>query len=93
VLLPELLASYRDRLLDHKNVVRAEVTSAAPLASDKVKAIESGLAQMTGRTVVLETKVDPAIIGGVIARIGSTVYDGSVTRQLERMREKLVQGA
>ena len=93
VLLPDLLASYRDRLLDYRKVVRAEVTSAAPLASDKVKAIESSLAQMTGRTVVLETKIDPTIIGGVIARIGSTVYDGSITRQLQKMKERLVESA
>ena len=47
------------------------------------QAIERGLAQVTGRTVTLATHVDPSIIGGVVARIGSTVYDGSVTRQLE----------
>jgi len=46
---------------------------------------------VTGRTVNLAAKVDPAIIGGVVARIGSTVYDGSVTRQLERMKERLVE--
>jgi F-type H+-transporting ATPase subunit delta len=44
---------------------------------------------VTGRTVTMATKVDPAIVGGLVARIGSTVYDGSVTRQLERMREQL----
>src|SRR5258706_7448823 len=78
VLLPELLASYRERLLDHQNVVRAEVTTAVPLAADRTQAIERGLAQVTGRTVTLATKVNPLIIGGVVARIGSTVYDGSV---------------
>ena len=90
VLLPDLLASYRDRLLDYRRVVRAEVTTAAPLAAERAKAIEASLAQLTGRTVVLETRLDPSIIGGVVARIGSTVYDGSVTRQLARMKEKLV---
>lgn len=89
VLLPELLASYRDRLLDYRKVVRAEVTTATPLAADRAKAIESSLAQMTGRTVILDTKIDPSIIGGVVARIGSIVYDGSVTRQLARMKERL----
>jgi F-type H+-transporting ATPase subunit delta len=39
--------------------------------------------------VLLATKIDPAIIGGLVARIGSTVYDGSVTRQLEKMKERL----
>ena len=89
VLLPELLAAYRDRLLDHRNVVRAEVTTTAPLRDDQVKTIETNLARASGRTVSLSTKVDPSIIGGVVTRIGSTIYDGSVTRQLQRMKEKL----
>jgi F-type H+-transporting ATPase subunit delta len=37
----------------------------------------------------MSTRIDPSIIGGVVARIGSTVYDGSVTRQLVRMKERL----
>jgi len=89
VLLPDLLQSYRDRLLDHRNIVRAEITTTTPLAADRVKAIEASLARATGRTVTLSAKVDPAIIGGVVTRIGSTIYDGSVTRQLEKMRERL----
>ena len=91
VLLPELLASYRERLLDHQKVVRAIVTTAIPLGADRTQAIERGLAQLTGRTVTLATKVDPSIIGGVVARIGSTVYDGSVTTQLQRMKQRLVE--
>ena len=92
VLLPELLDGYRERLLDYQQVVRAHVTTASPLGHDRQQAIERGLAQVTGKTVTLETSVDPSIIGGVVARIGSTVYDGSVTRQLERMKQKLVEG-
>ena len=91
VLLPDLLQSYRDRLLDHRNIVRAEITTTTPLAADRVKAIEASLARASGRTVTLSAKVDPAIIGGVVTRIGSTIYDGSVTRQLEKMRERLQQ--
>jgi F-type H+-transporting ATPase subunit delta len=89
VLLPDLLAAYRDRLLDYRHVVRAEVTTAAPIDAHRVEAIQGSLAKVTGRTVSMATKVDPAIIGGLVARIGSTVYDGSVTRQLERMKERL----
>jgi F-type H+-transporting ATPase subunit delta len=93
VLLPDLLASYRERLLDHQNVVRAEITTATPLTPEKSQAIQNGLAALTGRTVTLATKVDSTIIGGVVARIGSTIYDGSVTRQLEKMKARLVEGA
>lgn len=91
VLVPELAEAYRTRLMDHRNVVRAEVTSAIPLGPDRVEALRSGLAQATGRQVQLEVRVDPSIVGGAVARIGSTVYDGSVTTQLEKLRERLVQ--
>jgi F-type H+-transporting ATPase subunit delta len=89
VLLPDLLASYRDRLMDHRHVVRAEVTTATPIDARRVQEIQSGLAGVTGRTVTVATKVDPTIVGGIVARVGSTVYDASVIRQLERMKERL----
>jgi F-type H+-transporting ATPase subunit delta len=90
VLTPDLLAAYRDRLLDHRGVVRAEVTTAVALDEGRADAIQRGLTTLTGRTVRLSTTIDPSIIGGLVARIGSTVYDGSVTRQLEKMKERLV---
>jgi F-type H+-transporting ATPase subunit delta len=93
VLLPDLVVAYRERLLDHQNVVRAEVTTAVPLGADRAEALEQRLSRVTGRTVRLAMKIDPAIIGGVVARIGSTVYDGSVTRQLQKMKERLAENA
>ena len=89
VLVPDLLTAYRDRLLDHRGIVRAEVTTAMALDAGRTEAIQQGLAALTGRTVRLSTTVDPSIIGGLVARIGSTVYDASVVRQLERMKETL----
>ena len=93
VLLPDLVVAYRERLLDHQHVVRAEVTTAVPLDADRAEALEQRLSRVTGRTVRLAMKIDPAIIGGVVARIGSTVYDGSVTRQLQKMKERLAENA
>ena len=89
VLLPDLLAAYSDRLLDHQNVVRAVVTTAIPIDPARTAGIQQSLATLTGRTVTLSMHVDASIIGGVVARIGSTVYDASVTRQLEKMKEAL----
>jgi F-type H+-transporting ATPase subunit delta len=89
VLVRDLLAGFSERVLDYRNVVRAEVTTAVPVDPTRTEAIRNGLARLTGRTVKLSAKVEPALIGGVVARIGSTVYDGSVTRQLERMKERL----
>lgn len=90
-LLPVVAESFRARLNAKHGVIRARVTTAAPLADDKASALQSTLQKITGRGVVLETKIDPSIIGGVVAQLDSTVYDGSVTRQLARMREKLVE--
>ena len=88
--LPDLAAAYRERLLAHQNIVRAEVTSAAPLSAEKTKALEESLSKVTGKKVELSVSVDPELLGGVVARIGSTVYDGSVRTQLAQMRQELV---
>jgi F-type H+-transporting ATPase subunit delta len=89
--LPDLADAYRERLLAHKNILRAEVTSALPLSPDKLRAVEASLSKATGKTVELSTKVDAALLGGVVTKIGSTVYDGSVRTQLERLRKELVE--
>jgi F-type H+-transporting ATPase subunit delta len=90
-LLPELLAAYRERLLDYQKVVRAEVVTAEPLSEERARAVEHGLAQVAGKRVVMETRVDPALVGGVVARIGSTVYDASIATQLQKMKQRLVE--
>lgn len=92
-LLPELAKAYETRLMDHAQIVRAEVTTAIPLTPDRVVALQQGLAGVTGRKVQLEARVDASIIGGAVARIGSTVYDGSVTTQLQKVQERLTAAA
>ena len=89
-LVADLADAYRERLLAHQNVVRAEVKSAVPLSPEQTKALEQSLANVTGKKVELSVSVDPELLGGVVARIGSTVYDGSVKTQLQRMRQELV---
>ena len=89
-LVNELSAAFRERLLSHQNVVRADVTSAAPLTPEKTRALEESLSKVTGKKVEISASVDPDLLGGVVARIGSTVYDGSVKTQLTRMRQELV---
>jgi F-type H+-transporting ATPase subunit delta len=88
-LLPDIVDAYSSKLMDHQKVVRAVVTSAAPLPGDRVKKLEQELAGITGRRVVMSASVDPAILGGIVTQIGSTVWDGSVKRQLEKIRERL----
>jgi F-type H+-transporting ATPase subunit delta len=88
--LDQILAVYRERLLDRRKVQRAEVRSAAPLSAEVTQAIEARLSAVTGTTVQVEAAVDPALIGGVLAKVGGTVYDGSVRTQLEKLRKQLV---
>lgn len=79
------------RLVNEKTgKVRARVTSASELDGEQREAIEKALGQISGKDVVLETEVDPELLGGVVARIGSTVYDGSIKRQIERLRSSIL---
>ncbi len=88
-LLQHLLEAYRRRLMDHLGIVQAEVTTATALGADRLRHVERALALATGKQVTISTRVNPAIIGGIVAKVDSTVYDGSVVRQLERIKEKM----
>jgi F-type H+-transporting ATPase subunit delta len=90
-LLPQVLRFYRARVLDHQGVIEAQVTTAQPLTPERAAAIRDSLAQVTGRTVTMGTDIDPDILGGVVARLGTTVYDGSVAGHLERIRHNLLE--
>lgn len=91
VILPDLASTYHERLMDYRQVVRAEVTTAVDLPPERVAALQAGLAQATGREVQLDVRIDPAILGGAVARIGSTVYDGSITTQLQKLKRQLIE--
>jgi F-type H+-transporting ATPase subunit delta len=88
----EIVEAFEQRVLELHQVVRAEITSAVPLPAEKVQAIEASLAAASGVRVVITPKVDPALLGGVVAKVGSRVYDGSIARHLARIRARLVSG-
>jgi F-type H+-transporting ATPase subunit delta len=88
-ILPDVARAFVDRLLDERRLVPAEIVTAAPLGEARKAALAEALGRATGRTVTITERIDPSIIGGVIARVGSLVFDGSVTRQIERMRDEL----
>jgi len=71
--------------------VRARVTSAVPLAEAEAQALAQRLAAATGAQVLLERVVEPALLGGVVAQVGSLVYDGSLRAQLEALRRSMKQ--
>lgn len=92
-LLPDLLNVYSERLRAHKNIVRATVSAATALPQEKVQALERSLGGLTGKQVELDLVVDPSLIGGVVAQIGSTVYDGSIRTQLQKLKQQLVENS
>jgi len=88
-LLPALEAAFAARVDDAKRVAQADVVTAVPLTPASRAALAEALGKASGKTVTMTERVDPAIIGGVVARIGTFVYDGSVARQLERLKTQL----
>jgi len=89
---PDLLAAFRERLREHRQVVEAEVTTAVPLSAERESQLRQQLTTFTGRDVNLTTKVDRSLIGGAVTRIGTIVYDSSLSSQLAKLRERLVAG-
>ena len=89
VIVPDLAEVFHQRLQDRQNIVRADVTTAIELSAERLAAIQRSLAAATGRTVDLTSRVDPSIVGGMVARIGSTVFDGSIVSHLKRIRQRL----
>ena len=74
---------------DHLGVVTAHITTSIPLNPGQVAQLESSLREATGGEVRIERHTDAEILGGVVTRIGDTVYDGSVKGHLERIRTRL----
>jgi F-type H+-transporting ATPase subunit delta len=90
------LADINDRfgvvLEERSGLVSASITTARELPEEERAAFQANLNKLTGRTVKIDFDVDREIIGGVVTRIGSTVYDGSVRSQLENLKEQLING-
>ncbi len=86
-----IVATFQGLADQHLGRVRAKVTSAVALDEAAAQSIADKLSQATKAKVLLDRAVDPAILGGVVAQVGSLVYDGSVRTQLEDLRQQLKQ--
>lgn len=90
MLIPHISTEY-DKLLDiHEGRVHANVTVARETSEADQTRIAEQLSRVVGKSVVAHTNVNPAILGGVIVKIGDTVMDGSVRRRLARLRGRIV---
>jgi F-type H+-transporting ATPase subunit delta len=89
-LLEETIEAYQKLLDDRMGIVRAFVTTARPLDAALRGELAARLESVTGKQIRMEVAVDPSLIGGAVARVGSTIYDGSVRQQLQSFKNRLV---
>jgi F-type H+-transporting ATPase subunit delta len=87
--LPEIVREVESELDTRQGFAEAEVTSARELTAIEKGALEGKIVTMIGKKVRAHYAIDPGILGGAIVRLGSTIYDGSVKGQLQRMKEQL----
>jgi F-type H+-transporting ATPase subunit delta len=90
-LLPAIARAYGDMVDQLVGRVRATVTAALPLSEAELAAVRDVLARAVQRKIVLEGRTDPALVGGLVAQVGGTVFDGSLRTQLLRLRDELKQ--
>lgn len=87
--LPQVNTKFAEVLDDRAGVISARVTSARPVSAGTKSSLEAKLAEMTGKKIRLSFDTDEALLAGIVTRIGSTIYDGSVRNQLKRLGEEL----
>lgn len=90
--LNEIIAAFERLVNERMGILKVDVTSALPLDDAQQTALANGIGAATGKKIGMHVTVDPALIGGVVARIGSDVYDGSVLGRLENLGKKLAAG-
>ena len=88
----EVYEQFRREMNERRGVVAAEVVTAHAVGTAEREALAGRLRQMTGKQVELQFKTDSSLIGGVVTRLGSVVYDGSIRTQLQEIKERLKQG-
>jgi F-type H+-transporting ATPase subunit delta len=89
-LLPDVAEAFHTQLLTARRTVRAEFVTATPISDASQKSLAAALGKALDATVNVTSREDPSIVGGVVAKVGGVVYDGSVAGQLGRLRQRLV---
>jgi F-type H+-transporting ATPase subunit delta len=91
-LLPDVVASYREMADEAAGRVRGVAASRMPLDKADLDALSRALSSRIQKEVHLEARLDPSLGGGIVARVGNLVFDGSIRTQLQRMKETLSKG-
>ena len=90
-LLPEIIAAVQEVVRQRQGIAEAEVSSAVELSSAQKTELAKTLSRLTGKRIEPKYSLDPALLGGAIARVGDTIYDGSLRSRLAEMRTRLAE--
>lgn len=90
--MPNIAAELEKLVLNYRNEAIAEVTTAAPMDDAQLNLVKKALEQRTGKTIIMQTRIDPTILGGIVARVGDQVIDGSVRYRLSALQQQLLAG-
>ncbi len=91
-ILPQILVELRRLVEEMEGIERIEIVVPMALSAGQKDTLRTALAKQTGKTIELEETVDPAVLGGMVVKVGSTVYDGSIRTQIEQLKENLQKG-
>jgi F-type H+-transporting ATPase subunit delta len=87
----EIVEYYTRALNDRKGILAAKVTSASALSDEEARVLAGKLTHALGKAVTMDMVTDPDLLGGLVVQIGSTVYDGSIRKQLDEVRKRLLE--
>ncbi len=88
--LDDIVAEFQHEISDRLGFAEAEISTARDLSDSEKRELESQIAQLTGKRIQAKYVIDSKLLGGAMVQLGSTIYDGSVHGQLQRLREELV---
>ena len=88
--MPNIASELKQMVMDYKNEAVAQVTTATRMDDAEQKLIKKALEDRTNKTIIMETRVDPSILGGVVARVGDQLIDGSVRTRLSLLQQQLL---
>ncbi|MBI5014748.1 MAG: ATP synthase F1 subunit delta [Deltaproteobacteria bacterium] len=89
---PDIAAAYRELADEASGRIRGVAVAPMALEDEDVRALAEALSKAVKKEVLLEAQLDPTLRGGLVARVGNLVFDGSLRTQLQRMRETLIKG-
>jgi F-type H+-transporting ATPase subunit delta len=85
----QIRQEFHELLDEHRGIARATVTTAVPMSDEETRTVAARLSAITGKRVIVQQRVDPDILGGLVAKIGDTLIDGSVRSRLAALKRQL----